>query len=379
MAVTRTKDRVADSDRLLAQSDSTAATDNASLAHRRYRRRTRAAEGSGATTPAPGYGRVAILGAMVLTPQLLGGVHGWSISTIALLWTVTLLCVWPRRLRVPLRALESIILLSLGWTLLQAMPMPCSLVDWLSPGSASRWLAAFDALGSESLSCTLSYAVGGTWVEIVKGATVACAFLAGQACAYRGRRSLVLQGAGLSASAMALVALVHGAVGAGSVFGVYQPIQAGSHILLAPLMNENHLGGFLAFGTPLLAGLGVKSSDRVLRLVWFGAAALAAATCVLTMSRGAVVSLLLVAVLSVPWGLRRLRDSLSGPGQGSFDPLSAVALLSLVLVLGSGLYAGATLSSALFEASLDKLRLVGQALLFVGESPVFGVGRGAFA
>ncbi|MCG8555600.1 MAG: hypothetical protein MJD61_09995, partial [Proteobacteria bacterium] len=47
--------------------------------------------------------------------------------------------------------------------------------------------------------------------------------------------------------------------------------------------------------------------------------------------------------------------------------------------LGSGLYAGATLSSALFEASLDKLRLVGQALLFVGESPVFGVGRGAFA
>jgi hypothetical protein len=89
---------------------------------------------------------------------------------------------------------------------------------------------------------------------------------------------------------MAVVALAHLAAGAARVFGMYEPVLTGAN-LLAPLLNGNHLSGFLSMGVPILLAAGLEARERGVRILGMTAAVVVGATTLLAVSRGGATSL----------------------------------------------------------------------------------------
>ena len=146
-----------------------------------------------------------------------------------------------------------ILLTCLAWTCLQALPLPCAIVKLLGPTSFANTTASLPLLGEQPRFCTLSRDPGATQLEILKLACVVCVVAAARALAVRGLRQHVIIAVAWSTVAIALVALGHALFSADKVFGVYAPTAKRTAVILAPLINENHLGGFVAVGAPLCA------------------------------------------------------------------------------------------------------------------------------
>jgi len=306
----------------------------------------------------------------VLAPQLLGGATGWAIALITALACAALAILsfagW--RERRPAPALLGWLALGVALTGLQALPLPSALTSWLAPASAEAARLTADAAGMAAPSwIALSRDPGSTCTQLLQGLAILAAFLCGLLLARRGRRRSVLYAAAASVCVMALVALGHVLADADRVFGVYAPIFSRPPIL-APLLNPNHLAGFLALGTPLLLGLGMDPRERKRRSLWLALAFVVGPLTFATLSRGGVAALLL-GTTSV-WLLSR--RSASGARRAHF------ALLPLLL--GAGAYLGLEpLLQKIGRASSDKLEIAWEGLQMSLEAPLLGVGRGAFS
>jgi hypothetical protein len=321
----------------------------------------------------------AMAGALILPPQLLGGVDGWAIALtagLALLALATAHIAIGRA--VPLdhrQPLVVVMAVALAWTAIQAFPLPCGMVEALAPPvaahvSANRALLDDPALGA----CTLSWAPGASRWELAKGVGIAAAFLSAWMLSIAGMRRQVLMAAGASAVAMALVGLAHLGTGAEQVFGLYEPKHAMPRPVLAPLLNPNQLSGFLAMGVPVLAGLGLHSDNPGRRALWMVGAVLCGIVVILSLSRGGMASLLagLVFLAALAWTRRRSQRGRSG---------NAILWVggAVALIVAAGAYLALDRVAREFaDGDLSKLELIGRAALFGLERPWIGVGRGAF-
>src|SRR5262245_19254367 len=118
---------------------------------------------------------------LVAAPQLIGGIYPWGFVSIAAMGLVTLglaLLGHPTR-GLQLGTLAAAIVGALLWTVVQAIPLPCSLVERMTPEAAAalvRTHLLFDL--SPPAWCTLSRDPGATREEIAKGIAIVASFLA---------------------------------------------------------------------------------------------------------------------------------------------------------------------------------------------------------
>lgn len=181
--------------------------------------------------------------------------------------------------------------LAAGFTALQLVPLPAALTEWIAPGKHALTTANATALAHDTPAfIAVSYDPPATWLELAKllGYLVFAGTCLRVASSTRGRMSLAVLIASAGA-AMAACALLHYGLGMDTLFGVYHP-QARPSPYLAPLLNDNHLAGFLACTVPIAIALAI-SSHGVRRLAWIGASALSAGVSLLVQSRGAAVAM----------------------------------------------------------------------------------------
>lgn len=322
-----------------------------------------------------------LLAALLLTtigaPLLLGGALeslAIVIAVLALGWAALAVAVAIRtRAPVVLTSVIAAAALVLAWTALQSLPLPRAIVEWSSPDALARQDATHLGLGEAAPAFVpTTFDPGGSRRALVALSAVLAALIAASITATRiGRRPLVAAVA-LSTVAMAVVAGAHVLADASSVFGVYQPRFA-SPVLLAPLMNSNHLGGFVAMGAPVALALAVDSEKPAERMAWGSAALINASVAVATLSRAALVSLLVGFVVLAALVARRRVGGVS-------LRTTAIAAALGTLVLVAALYVSADRAIAQFESDdYLKLEVISEALSLSFAHGWIGVGRGAFA
>jgi hypothetical protein len=325
---------------------------------------------------------VLIIGA----PQLLGGVFPWGIVAITFAAVVCLVLVLAGDRGRTERAAPTLAVVVFGavvWTVLQAVPLPCSLVALLAPDSVAELrnaLATLKAGADAPTWCTLSRDPGNTRQEILKAAAIAGSFFVAWLLAERGGRRVVLLLVASSTSVLSVVALLHGALAMDAVFGMYEPRFVKRVLLLAPLLNQNNLGGIAAFGVPLWLGIVMRERDPRVRVVGITSIVLGAATALLSLSRGAIAVLLAsVAFMSLIAWLRR-REIRAAHSERE----RVLWLFGLSATVATGVWLGvylgaAPLVEAVSDTRTDKVALVLGGLGVAREHPWIGIGRGAFS
>ncbi|MCC7539683.1 MAG: O-antigen ligase family protein [Deltaproteobacteria bacterium] len=369
---------------------------------RRTRRRRRKSRGSGfgrtfdrvRDAVARGSLSTAALAGLALlcwgAPMMIGSIFGWSIvGCAAASVVVALLAIVSARRGGAAIGWHPVLLLfalSTAWTALALVPLPPWLLALLDPTNADVTARALYPLGidraAEARPFTLD--IAGTRLEILKGTTYGLVALgaAVYGSAHGTRRLLAV--VALGSLGMAFVALGHLAFGAEAVFGIYRPVYPVASPLLAPLLNANHLGGFLALGVPLAVGFAVDAEEPTPRFAWYAAAAVTATTTVLTLSRGAVASLFAGALLlgALLWMRRRVRqdDAEGRPRDVLGSTVPGIVALGAGFV-GAVVYVGLdpVLRTLVGPADTSKLSLLHAAWRWALEHWAFGSGRGAFA
>jgi O-antigen ligase/tetratricopeptide (TPR) repeat protein len=329
---------------------------------------------------------IAVIAVTVATGlTALGGAPRWAACLTAglglgcaLPYALSRRCVELRR--APLLALLGAAVLA---TALQLVSLPAAVVAALAPMRHALGLDTAKALRASAPGwLSLSYDWPATLLAL---ATLAGLFGLAYAAMRvasepRGRLWLVriVAAAGV---AMAACGLVHRALGLDALFGVYQPVYA-TPAYPAPLLNDNHLAGFLSLTAPLALVLAVLGAGAA-RLVWVAGLTTIVATNLLVASRGGAISLAagLAAVVVVLVAQRR-----RGPSQR----VARAVLVPVAVVIACGVVLVSVLATDRIRdelvrtsmAELDdphsKFGVWRASVVLASGNPWTGVGRGAF-
>lgn len=320
--------------------------------------------------------------ALVGAPLAIGAQH--TVSLVVLASVVAVACAlahWGGPARAPrlaARALVATALFLTVYTGLQAIPLPISVVRILAPETADVWQRALTPLhqpGPEWV--TLSLDPIATRIELLRGLLYLGALLTALRIAHAREGAVFLERALVVAGlVMAGAALAHPALGAQRVFGAYKPGETyayqANHI--SPLLNVNHLSGFVNVGFFVAVGAGLARRDGSMpRVVALAAAALLLATNLWAGSRGGTLALAVafVAALAMTRAARKAEGSRA---------LATIAVAAAVMG-GVAMFALGFFSEALADLGsrdVSKLQLAKHAFGLVPKYPVFGTGRGAF-
>ena len=322
--------------------------------------------------------------ALIVAPQLLGGVFPWAVAIICIL-TGTAGILASRRVEIisvrrrSATLLDWMMVIALAWTGLQLIPIPSSLVGLLVPESVDAWRSNAALFGESPRSLIpMSLDPGATRLEVAKGSAIVAAYLAARVFAASRWRRSVLKGVAASGIAMALVAFAHKLAGATEVFGVYTPIYASSR-LLAPLMNENHLGGLMAMASPIAIGLAMDAEATEERIGWAASGGLCALAAILSFSRGGMLALTIGMFVFITVYAARLSRHDQSILRSRTVPILAIGVLAVIL-LAVGLR-GSDLGRELAHRHNITPKFAGAvaALPVIASHPIAGVGRGAFS
>lgn len=340
----------------------------------------------------PPWARI-LLGVAVCGPALwLGGVPALVVpvflGVVLLLW-LRLCTRSPERLRVPYGA--AIGAFGILLTFIQWVPLPIAVRTWLAPDLTARIAAAVADSGAEVWS-GLSPVPGDTALEVARLLGLTTLFIAAAQLSWRVSATLV---AGLG-SFVALLGFAHAGLGVRQIYGFYQPADvdpAGTVHLLTSFVNANHQSGLFLLGIFCAAALAVyhrtagqlaTEPSRATKAREHGLVALAAVgvqgvALVLSLSRGAMTALVLVAPLAL-W-LAWRHDDKGGPRQWLRRIVLAggFAAVGVFVARNSGAWAElATLSHATEAGVETKFRVAQESVGLISLSPAVGIGRGAF-
>jgi O-antigen ligase len=329
------------------------------------------------------------LGAAATAVLAIGGALRGIQAAVALLVAGALVpLVGSRRTLERRSPLALLLAVPLVLTALQLVPLPAGWAEALNPTGtglredgaalvgAEPWRAiTLDAPGSLRALCFFVILLGIAALSLRLSLTE------------RGRYR-VLAGTAALCGLTALVTAAHVLTGATALYGIYEPVAA-SPAVLGPLLNGNHLGGLLAAGAVLSLALVMhRNQHGFLRATWAVVTAGCAAVSLATLSRGAALALAAGGLVTIAALIgqrlrsdarrRRRRDQLLT----SSLPIGIVGVCALVIVVytsagGVGKELGDTSLSELQEEN-SKFGVWRSAMRLVEESPVLGVGRGAF-
>ncbi|MBA2539647.1 MAG: O-antigen ligase family protein [Deltaproteobacteria bacterium] len=282
--------------------------------------------------------------------------------------------------------------LAVGLTALQLIPLPPGLRSMLSETghdliSDGRILLGVDAATVRDEWRPLSLDPSATLVELAKMcAYLLLAWMALRAAASeRGRYRLLAAVAG-TAGIVTVVALLHELLGARTLYGIYAPAHV-SPIVMAPLLNANHLACLMVLGAITAAGLALHERKApAMRVVWIAVAIGCIGVILATRSRGGIIGFgggaTVMAVLIVLQRLRESRDTSRRDVLRVAIPAVVTVMCTLVLVVYLG---GDKVRDELADTRLDELSdprskyaAWDSAIDLFREAPVLGIGRGAF-
>jgi len=282
----------------------------------------------------------ALLGLLLVAVPLARGGVEWPVQlAAAALAGAALLLLSRGSERAPLLALP--LLLVIGWSALQVLPLAGGVPVSLDPPASGRELGSAAA---KLLAFCAGWAVAGT----------------------RRRREMVLVAFGTSGLVVALVMLGAALLGLGPLL---EP--------RFPFFNPNHAAGFLLLTAFPVLGLALRRHGQA-RLLWLMAFVVVVAALFLSLSRGGIGAFfggVAVFILLATWQSR--------PEGEPPHPWRWAALAGLVAALGVVAYLAlepivrelSTLRTARDEIKLEIWR---PAFTLVGEHPLAGIGRGSF-
>lgn len=308
-----------------------------------------------------------------------GTVHTITLCIVtAVLAAAAVLAWWDAE---PMRARSSAtILLFTGigltaYTALQCVPMPIGWLAALAPHNADVWSRALSPLHEPGPTwAPISLDPIATRVEVLKGVAYLLAFVTALRVARRKEGVAFLGGViVVTATALALAAILHPAFGARRLFGVFEPGPEISERHIAPLLNPNNLAGYLNIGICISLAALFAVDLKVPRAIVGAGVLFLSAVQLWVASRGGVLSMVLGALVVIFFAYTNRSKKRSG---GEHLPL----LLGLVALAGAMMMALGSegVEGELLETNVSKIQLFAQAMRMVGSYPVFGVGRGAF-
>lgn len=283
----------------------------------------------------------------------------------------------PLRIQSPMRAAVWVAIVLIGWTVVQAMPLPLSWVRWIAPANGDVWFHALDALGQPPPKwASLSLDPGASWTEALKGVSYLCVMLAGCVVACKRGASFGIGLVFVSALLCATATIAHGLLGLDRVFGVYEPHYSFSTWHIGPFLNANHLAGYLNLGT--MCGLGLVLMRKPVVAPWLvslGVMLLIGCT-VTSASRGAVVLLPVglggLAALAAFHARRQDAKAYMRPAR--LLALGAGAMGAFLALLGIT----TSQMQELLDKDLGKLSMFSWGRPLIAEHRWVGIGRGAF-
>jgi O-antigen ligase len=331
-----------------------------------------------------------IAGLIALAIGVLGAGGGvrWVVVALALFAALTAATqVRSRRKLATPSALLILLSVLMGLTALQLVPLPPSLTSWLQETPRELVADGERLLGDTPSWGPLSLDPAATLLELAKfGAYWLVAWMALRAAVTERGRQRLLSGVAGIAGVVALSAVIHEILGASTLFGVYTPSHA-NPIVMAPLLNANHLACLMAMGALIAGGLALHEHRAPpVRVLWILVAILCIGVGLATRSRGGVIALAGGAtVLAGIIVLQRLREAGQSKRRDVLRvvlPAAVVVMCTLVLALYLG---GGEVRDDLESTQLDELddprskyAAWRSSLSLVEEAPLFGIGRGAF-
>lgn len=318
---------------------------------------------------------------LIFAPFAIGSIHPWSITVCLVLSTIIFSFeLFERGLmkRAPSIGIAGWVFIGLClFTIVQLLPLPAGMVKILSPGSAEIQESLFTSLLKENPPTLMSLTLDrfSTLLGLMKISAAALLFLAVRQRIRKEGSSDVLRCVAWSGVAVSLIFFLHRLAGWEKVFELYSPLYAPTEPLSAPLLNANHLSGYLGLSAAVSVGLAFSEKERMKRLLLIFAAGFTGGGVFLTLSRGGILcfvggQLLFITVLVIA----RLREK-------SRKRLKELKFLPLALAvgLGSGIYVAyqAVLQEFLY-GDTSKLKIPADALPMLKDFWLTGVGRGNF-
>ena len=283
-------------------------------------------------------------------------------------------------------------------TLLQWVPI-AGMRELLAPGLAAEVAEALEGTGAEAWP-GVTATPADTGLEVARMFGLATLAIAAAQLSWR-QTAAIVAGVG---TLVALIGLLHEALGLHKIYGIYEAQYTDLEAvpaLVGTFVNPNHQSGLLLLAIFAAGGLAAdqhaqglhsrdpskvdKYGDRFLASM--AALAIMLPALLLSLSRGAIVALVLVTPVALIVGLRHQRPR-RGEERSRFKRLSAVRLL----VIGGFLALAALVAqhgawkelSTLRDFSLEqpeaeqKLRIAMEAPALLSLSPALGIGRGSF-
>ena len=341
------------------------------------------------------WSRTLLLLALAGPPLWLGGAKPWVIPCFVLLVAGLLVrrCLASGEgLRVP--SLWWLGLFAAGITLLQWIPLPDALLELLAGGLREQ-LAELLAGTSMPDWGRLSVHPGQTGLELARLLGLTGLFIAAAQLSWR----LVATYVSLTGALVAIIGLVQKLLGAEAIYGLYVPRQRVAGLgqglgapLLTSFVNPNHQSGLFLVGIFAAAAMSLDfsararetrgrfASERLADRAYLaaGVVAIQATALLLSMSRAAILALLVVLPLALYVILRRPQVSGSDPTNTRRRlGLGLVSLGLLALALSQGAW-GQLASLRDLGAFTAKFEVAFAGLELIPLAPVLGIGRGAF-
>jgi tetratricopeptide (TPR) repeat protein len=318
-----------------------------------------------------------LLAALVpLSVLLVGSIHTAALAPMLLLAATSSALLTIGHPSLALRKGASLLVLMsaalTAYTLFQRLPVPMFLLRFLSPNAYETWLDAVRPLrevGPRFASFSLDPRA--TTVEVARGLLYVNVLLSGLVVARKTEGTLFLERVLLVSSCFfAVVALVHPAIGTPGVFGLYTPETAFER-RVGPLLNSNHLGGYITLGICLATGILLSSRAAFPKVIVGAVSVLLVGAQVFVASRGAFGTSLLGVAL-VPLIAQRKKSRRQNVGA------LVVLLTVLASVVAIILAQSESTNDELSSKDLSKFDLFAQAIKLCKSFPLFGIGRGAF-
>ncbi|HEY2513259.1 MAG TPA: O-antigen ligase family protein, partial [Polyangiaceae bacterium] len=324
-------------------------------------------------------GRTLFAIAIPCSALALGSLHTWVLCAVTTLLTAGAATLWfrgsPSNPRLPATILLLTCLGLTAFTALQAVPLPAALVHTLSPATADVWAGALGPLhegGPGTIALSLDPTA--TRVQVLRGVAYLATFLLTLRIAERrGGTRFVIAVIVLTSVVLGISAVLHPLFGAQRVFGLYKPIHEPLERHLAPLLNANHLAGYINIGFCLALGASLDRRTERFRPITISLSLLLMAIQLWVGSRGGTVAMAfaMVTIFALARVARR------------FSPGSPVALLfpALAIIGGVAMMVLGASSDALQDLnSLDtsKVRVALAGFPLALNHPFFGIGRGTY-
>ena len=338
----------------------------------------------------PSWARLLLVVAILGPPLALGGVPTWVLP----IFLAAVLLLW---LRVCLRA-QSGIRLPIGafiglsaaiLSLFQWIPLPAAWTHALAPGLTEAIRAALAGTGVDPWP-SLSPVPADTAFETARLLGLTLLFAAAAQLSWRTSAAIVAAAGAL----VALIGLIQEALGLSTILGIYRPLDvdpAQTAALLTTFVNPNHqadlflltafAGAALALHHRACARESADGKHQERALMAAGAAILAGAAAILSLSRGAILALAAVAPLALAFAWTSREQRRSRTRSRWRDRLVAVGVIGgLALIVASRGRALDELATLWRDdpGAADKARVAADALAIHARSPLVGVGRGAF-